>query len=127
VAVVNEFGETIGILTFEDILDTVFTNQPSRSARLLNREPIEKISDGVWRVVGVTSLRRLARYLQMELPPSGNTTLAGMIQEILQRLPAEGDEGNWGQFHFRVLQTMGRAHVLVELKVVEAAAGEDEA
>ena len=32
-AVVNEYGETIGILTFEDVLDTVFSYSPSRSRR----------------------------------------------------------------------------------------------
>ena len=39
-AVVNEFGETIGILTFDDILDTLFSGAPSRSERLLRRDPI---------------------------------------------------------------------------------------
>ncbi len=37
-AVVNEFGETIGILTFDDILDTLFSGAPSRSERLLRRD-----------------------------------------------------------------------------------------
>ena len=36
-AVVNELGETIGILTFDDILDTIFSGTPSRSERLLRR------------------------------------------------------------------------------------------
>ena len=42
-AVVNEFGETIGILTFDDILDTLFSGAPSRSERLLRREPIRPL------------------------------------------------------------------------------------
>ena len=37
-AVVNEFGETIGILTFDDILDVLFSGGPSRSERLLRRD-----------------------------------------------------------------------------------------
>ena len=69
-AVVNEFGETIGILTFDDILDTIFSGAPSRSERLLRREPIRPITPGVWHVTGMTSLRRLVRYFQVEQPPT---------------------------------------------------------
>jgi CBS domain containing-hemolysin-like protein len=118
VAVVNEFGDTIGILTFEDILDTVFTHRPSRSGRLWNREPITEIAEGRWHVVGVTSLRRLARYLDMPLPRSKNTTLAGVVQETLQQLPTEGASGRWGPFEFRVIEARDRAHILVELTLV---------
>lgn len=126
VAVVNEFGDTIGILTFEDILDTVFTHQPSRSGRLWNRAPITEMGDGVWHVIGVTSLRRLARYLETELPPSRNATLAGVVQETLQRLPAEGDSDRWGPFEFRVIEASDRAHILVELTRVEDSHMEDD-
>jgi len=124
VAVVNEFGDTIGILTFEDILDTVFTYVPSRSGRLLNRDPIEQVDDRVWQVTGVTSLRRLARYLDMEIPHSKNTTLAGVVQETLQRLPAEGDSGRWGPFEFQVIEAANRAYILVELSLADDADGE---
>jgi len=126
VAVVNEFGDTTGILTFEDILDTVFTHEPSRSGRLWNRAPITEIGDGVWQVIGVTSLRRLGRYLEMELPPSRSTTLAGVVQETLQRLPIEGDSDRWGPFVFRVIEASDRAHLLVELTRVEDSHVEDD-
>ena len=36
-AVVNEHGETVGILSFDDILDTIFSGTPSRSERLLRQ------------------------------------------------------------------------------------------
>ncbi len=120
VAVVNEFGETIGILTHEDILDTVFTNQPSWSGPLSNRNEIREAGPDTWHVTGVTSLRRLARHLKMELPSSKNTTIAGVIQEELQRLPEQGDAGHWGPFRFRVLETAGRAQILVELQRIDA-------
>ncbi len=42
-------------------------------------------------------------------------TVAGVIQEILDRLPAEGDECTWGPFHFRVLRTSERVPQLIEL------------
>ena len=77
-AVVNEYGNTIGILTFEDILDTIFTYSPSRSKRLLDRKPIHDLDKGLWLVAGVTSLRRLARYLNKTLPNSKSVTIAAI-------------------------------------------------
>jgi len=114
-AVVNEYGETIGILTFEDILDTVFTYHPSRSRILLNRKPIHVISPGVWWVAGVTSLRRLARDLKVRFPPSKSVTIAGVIQETLGRLAEAGDTCDWGRFRMKVLEAPERGHMLVEL------------
>ena len=45
-AVVNELGETIGILTFDDVLDTIFGRTPSRSQRLLEQMPIRQVGPG---------------------------------------------------------------------------------
>jgi CBS domain containing-hemolysin-like protein len=112
-AVVNELGETIGILTFEDILDTVFRPNPSRSDRLLDREPIQQVADNIWHVTGMTSLRRLGRYFEVELPERQSATVAGLLQDELQRLARTGDEVDWGPFHFRVLDSskVGESHI----------------
>ena len=118
-AVVNEFGETIGILTFEDILDTVFTDHPSRSRLLINRKPIHDIKPGVWLVAGVTSLRRLERYLKLRFPPSQSVTITGVIQENLGRLAKAGDQCHWGPFRMKVLEAPERGHMIVELTLFD--------
>jgi len=118
-AVVNEFGETIGILTFDDILDTIFSRAPSRSERLLRREPIRRVSDGLWHVTGMTSLRRLVRYFGTERPASKSVTLAGVVQEMLERLPQPGDECRWGPFKLKVLDVGDRGQLLVELTIAD--------
>jgi CBS domain containing-hemolysin-like protein len=115
-AVVNEFGETIGILTYDDILDTVFHHNPSRTDRLLDREPIQEVGEDCWHVTGMTGLRRLARHFDVELPHTTSVTVGGIIQELLQRLAREGDEIQWGQFHFRVLAVPQRGQLRIELK-----------
>lgn len=118
-AVVNEFGETIGILTMDDVLDTVFSYHPSRSRLLLDRKPIHDLGPGKWLVAGVTSQRRFARYLGRELPPSKSVTMAGVVQEELQRLALTGDECDWGPFHLKVLEAPQRGHMLIEVTLRE--------
>ena len=116
-AIVNEYGETIGILTFEDLLDTIFSYSPSRSKLLLDRKPIHDISPDKWLVAGVTSLGHLSRYLNRELPPSKSVTIAGVIQETLGRLAKADDCCSWGPFQLKVLEAPERGHMLVELKL----------
>jgi len=113
--IVNEYGDTIGVLTREDVLDTIFNFSPSRSKMLMNEKPIHDIADGVWIVAGVTSLRRLSKYLNMSLPPSKCVTVAGVVQERLQKLAVEGDGCRWGPFELQVIETPQRGHMLIRI------------
>lgn len=115
--VVNEYGETIGIITIEDILETVFNYSPSRSKRLLDKNPIHKIDDGRWAVSGMMSLRRLGRELDVELPETHSVTVGGVIQESMQRLAEIGDACRWGPLRFRVIEIEHRGNMLVELTI----------
>jgi putative hemolysin len=120
-AVVNELGETIGILTLDDIFQTIFSRAPSRSQRLLRRPSIRAVRPGLWHVTGMTSLRRLARYFEVPRPPSKTVTVAGVLQETLGHLPQAGEECRWGPFHLRVLKVPERGQLLVELTMPQAA------
>jgi CBS domain containing-hemolysin-like protein len=123
-AIVNEFGETIGILTFEDLLDTILNLQPSRSKIMLDAKPIHILSENEWLVSSVTSLRRLHRFLDVELPESRSVTIAGVVQEKLHRLLQAGDVVGWGPFEIAVIEAPTRGHALLKLTLTER---EDEA
>jgi len=114
--VVNEWGESVGALTMDDILDVVFTSNPSRSQRLLKREPITQIQPELWQATGMTNLRRLAEYFERELPETHNQTLGGVMQEELQRMPEQGDSCTWGEFHFEVLDADPDGGFLVNIR-----------
>ena len=113
--VVNELGETIGVLTFHDILDTIFTHTPSRTERLLKTMPILEVEPGVWHVNGMTGLKRLARYFGVERPEGKSVTVSGVVQELLERLPEKGDRCVWGPFHFEVLEVPERGQLLLRV------------
>ncbi len=118
VVVVNEHGESIGILTLDDVFDTVFSHTASRTERLLRRPPIRKVADGVWQVSGMTSLRRLVRHFDLPRPPSKSMTVAGAVQETLGRIAEPGDTCRWGPFVLRVLEVSAHGPSLVELRLV---------
>lgn len=123
-AIVNEFGETIGILTFEDLLDTILNLAPSRSKIMLDAKPIHVLSENEWLVSSVTSLRRLHKFLDIELPESRSVTIAGVVQEKLHRLLQAGDVVGWGPFEIAVIEAPQRGHALLKLTLTER---EDEA
>ena len=115
--VVNEYGDTIGVLTIEDILETVFHDSPSRARRLLDVEPITKVDDSTWHVSGMMSLRRLAKQMEVEVPEVDSVTVGGVMQEVLQKLCESGDECEWGPFDLKVIKTDTPSGLLVQLKM----------
>ena len=115
-AIVNERGETIGILTLEDLLDTIFTYHPTGNRIMLNGKSIQEPEPGVWQVAGMTSLRSLVRELDLELPPSKAVTIGGVVQEQLGRLAVRGDVCQWGPYQVEVLDAAERGHLLIQLR-----------
>lgn len=119
--VVNEFGDTIGVLTIEDILETVFVYSPSRIERILDMPPLVQTSDQTWNVVGIMSLRQLARRLEVEIPETTSVTVGGVIQESVQRMAETGDVCDWGPFQFQVIEVERRGAMLVEVRLSDPA------
>ncbi|MFD1216230.1 MULTISPECIES: HlyC/CorC family transporter [Microbulbifer] len=87
--VVDEYGEVMGIVTLEDLLEEIvgdFTASPVPSE---DEEIIEQ-GDDWFLVEGGTSIRDINRTLDWELPTDGPKTLNGLIMEHLESIP----EGN---------------------------------
>jgi CBS domain containing-hemolysin-like protein len=115
--VVNEYGETVGIVTYEDIIQTVLIPESSRAKRLLRREPVVEISPGCFEVEGITTLRYLCRRIGEEFQPvtEGFVTVTGLLYEKLEHIPVVGDECEWQTFHLKVIEAnhLGQVRVLL--------------
>jgi Mg2+/Co2+ transporter CorB len=98
--VVDEYGDLLGLVTIEDILEEIvgeFTSEPVGSLRR-----IEKLPDGSIRADGRARLRVLNRRLGWDLPVDGPSTLNGLILEAQDGLPEEGNEFDVSGMHMRL-------------------------
>jgi len=112
-SVVNEYGETIGIVTFDDIMDAVLIPEPNRAIRFLPREPVLEVAPGCFHVEGITSLRHLCGRLGIEYEPDSDelVTLAGLLHEKLEHIPSVGDGCTWRNFRIRVIEVSKRGRL----------------
>ena len=116
-AVVNEYGETLGVVTREDFLESIFSDSPSRTMRVLRRQPVTESSPGVWQVSGITSLRRVARHFAISRPVRNGQTVAGLFHEELERLPEPGDQVTWGPLEIVVVDSEEPEDLVAEIRM----------
>jgi Mg2+/Co2+ transporter CorB len=86
--VVDEYGEILGSLTLDDILEEIvgeFTAGITDIDKMLKRQP-----DGSYLVDGMMPVREFNRLVQWELPVNGPRTINGLITEHLEALPRKG-------------------------------------
>lgn len=114
--VVNERGETIGILSYEDTVEYLFRIQHTAETV----EEITQSDDSTWTARGSTNLRRLGRTLDIPVQNTSAITIAGVVQDALQRLPREGDTCDWNGLRFHVLQVSGRNLVTVRIERLDS-------
>jgi len=111
--VVDEYGELMGLLTLEDIVEELIgefaTHSPLQSARF-HRQP-----DGTYLVEGGSLLRELNRKLGYRFPLDGPKTLNGLIIEHLQDIPEPGTSLQLAGHRMEIVQTQDRAVKAVRL------------
>ncbi|WP_299591966.1 HlyC/CorC family transporter [uncultured Microbulbifer sp.] len=87
--VVDEYGEVMGIVTLEDLLEEIVGDFTASSVPSDDEEIVEQ-ENGWYLVDGGTSIREINRTLHWHLPTDGPKTFNGLIMEHLESIP----EGN---------------------------------
>jgi len=104
--VVDEYGELMGLLTLEDILEEMigeFTTQSPLQTGGFVKQP-----DGSYLVEGATLLRELNRKLGFNFPLDGPKTLNGLILEHLQAMPEPSTSLKTAGQPLEIVQTQDR-------------------
>jgi len=111
--VVDEYGELLGLVTLENILEEIVgdftTLSPAQTGKFLRQE------DGSLLVEGGTPLRDLNRKLGMHFPLDGAKTLNGLILEHLQDIPEAGTSLKIADYPIEIIQTQDRVVKVVKI------------
>ena len=104
--VVDEYGELLGLVTMEDILEELIGEFTTQSP--LQAGGFVKQSDGSYLVEGATLLRELNRKLGFNFPLDGPKTLNGLILEHLQDIPVPATSIKIAGHALEIVQTHDR-------------------
>ncbi|KAA3648183.1 MAG: HlyC/CorC family transporter [Chloroflexi bacterium] len=119
--VINEYGGVEGLITATDILEALVGDFPDKE-QFIDPDIVQR-EDGSWLIDGMVSINEIMDLLNLrEVPVDENDrydTLGGLVLAALEQIPSTGDQFDWQEWHFEVMDMDGHRvdKVLVTSKV----------
>lgn len=87
--VVDEYGGTAGIVTMEDILESIVGNIEDEYDS--EDQEIIKLDENTYRMKGIAPIDEVEDQLHIQFPEEDYDTIGGFVVELLGHLPKEGE------------------------------------
>ena len=107
--VIDEFGNTAGLITIEDVLEEIVGEIEDEFDEGEAEHGIYTLADGSHRVAGDVSIEAVNRFFGSALPDAEFDTIGGLIAQEWGRVPRRGEVVPFGGLRFTVMLTRGGA------------------
>lgn len=115
--VIDEYGGTSGLVTFEDIIEQIVGDIEDEFDEDESADNIFAVSAERWRIKAVTEIEDINRFFGTAYGNEEVDTIGGLITQELGRLPARGEKVQIGPLLFTVARADSRRlHTLMAVK-----------
>lgn len=126
VIVVDEYGQTAGIVAMEDILEEIVGNildEYDEDDNLIVEQP-----DGNYVMNGMAPFDEVCKALKLNMEEDEYETLNGYLISLIDKIPGENEQFEVEDqgWHFHIISVKNKMILTVKVTKIEAAPGRDE-
>ncbi len=107
--VIDEFGNTAGLITIEDVLEEIVGEIEDEFDDRDGESGIVSLADGSYRVAGDADITAVNEAFNVKLNEAEFDTIGGIVADRLGRVPRRGEAVDLGGLRFAVMLTRGGA------------------
>jgi len=107
--VIDEFGNTAGLITIEDVLEEIVGEIEDEFDDKDGPSGVYTLADGSQRVAGDAAIEAVNTVFGVRLPEAEFDTIGGLVAHELGRVPRRGESTQVGPLLFSVMLTRGGA------------------
>ncbi len=107
--VIDEFGNTAGLITIEDVLEEIVGEIEDEFDDADAESGVYSLADGSMRVAGDATIGEVNQAFDVDLPEDAFDTIGGIVAHQLGHVPRRGEAMEIGGLNFSVMLTRGGA------------------